>query len=65
MSANQYKGICFICHKEVLTGRGDFQSRGSLNEKTKKLVPYTGRWLVRCRGKHVGNIPLAKLTKQL
>jgi len=57
MATNLYKGKCFICGKEVPVGKGDFQSRGSLNEKTKKLVPYTGRWLVRCRGKHIGNVP--------
>ena len=62
MAKNMYKGICFICGKEVPAGAGDFQSRGSLNEKTKKLVPYTGRWLVRCRGKHQGNIPLKYLS---
>jgi len=60
MAKNIYKGICFICHKEVPALCGDFQSRGSLNEKTKKLVPYTGRWLVRCRNKHIGNLPIIK-----
>ena len=51
MWLNKYKGICFICGKEVLPHRGDFQSIGSLPKKIRKKytgVNYKGKWLVRC-----------------
>jgi len=60
MSLNKYKGVCFICDKEVLPYKGDFQSIECLPKKIKKGyvgANYKGKWLVRCfacKGK--GNI---------
>lgn len=62
MSLNQYKGICFICGKEVPPRKGDFQNIGSLSKELKKNYTganYRGKWLVRCFGcKGLGNNPL-------
>jgi len=57
MALNKYKGICFICGKEVPPKHGDFQSVGSLPKKYRGKI--MGKWLVRgheCKLK--GNHPL-------
>lgn len=57
MSVNQYKGICFICGREVPPGKGDFQSKGSLPKSWRNKI--AGRWLVRgFECKNMGNKPL-------
>ena len=45
---NKFAGICFRCGKEVKSGQGFFQSRGSLSKNQKAKLVYGGRWLVRC-----------------
>ena len=64
MSLNQYKGKCFMCGKEVLPLKGDFQSIGTLSKSLKKNYTgenYKGKWLVRCFGcKGLGNKTMIK-----
>jgi hypothetical protein len=62
MSLIRYAGTCDFCGKHTLSGKGDFQSIGSLSKKTKQLYTgagYKGKWLIRCfKCKGTGNVPL-------
>lgn len=61
MSLNRFAGKCFICGHDVPTGKGDFQSVGSLPKDIRKNYTganYKGKWLIRCfKCKGSGNYP--------
>ncbi len=46
MSLTRYDGFCFRCGKTVKAGKGDFQSKTTLQKEERKK--FIGRWLVRC-----------------